>query len=465
MTAPNPYFWQYRRPSSNVMYITFSVWGTGRVADHGHSDERVVMRFSLKTRAGVVIAAAATVALAACGSSGGGNTSQPSGSSGGGGSSAAATGTPIKIGSIGQYSGVAGDTSKATADTLVAWSKYINAQGGIHGHPVQVIVKDDAADAAKSVAMVKDLVENDHVIALVGNHESGLEAAWAKYVDAKQIPVVGGVATGATYNSDPNFFPVGNTGITGFEAYINAAKLFGGTVYSQVVCAEFPACKQADALMAYYGKAMNFKTVASQAIAASAPSYAAQCAALKGEGADAVFTASSLDVSERFIQQCATQGYKPLYIDNPQNWKDDATTNPVWEGAVLASDAPLWFGDGPGTADYLAAMKQYAPNAILNASGTNGWFSGELLKAALDKAFDNGATGDVTSQMIYDGLYALGPNFDLGGAIAPVTFTKGKPMQQQLCAWYAQVKDGKLTAPKGYKPICLEGVEPPSLGG
>jgi len=420
------------------------------------------MRFSKSVRIGVVVAAAA-VALAACGSSGG-SSSEPSTGSGGGGSTSGATGTPIKIGSVGQYSGVAGDTSKATADTLVAWSKYINAQGGIHGHPVEVIVKDDQADAAKAVAAVKDLVENQHVVALVGNHESGLDAAWAKYADGKQIPVVGGVATGSTYNTDPNFFPIGNTGVTGFEAYVNAAKLFGKSSFSLVYCAEFPACKQAEGLSAYYTNAIGVKHVTGLGIAASATSYAAQCQKLKDDGAEAVFTASSLDVSERFIQQCKTQGYTPMYIDNPQNWKADATTNPVWEGAVLASDAPLWFGDGPGTADYLAAMKQYAPDAILNASGTNGWISGMLFKAALDKAFDNGATGDVTSQTVYDGLYALGPNFDLGGMVAPVTYTKGKPMQQQLCAWYAQVKDGKLTAPKGYKPVCLTGVQPPPVG-
>jgi len=409
-----------------------------------------------------VIVAAAAVALAACGSSGGGSSSEPSTGSGGGGSgsSAGATGTPIKIGTIGQYSGVAGDTSKATADTLTAWAKYVNAQGGIHGHPVQVIVKDDQADAAKSVAMVKDLVENDHVVALVGNHESGLDAAWAKYIDSKNVPVVGGVATGATYNTDPNFFPIGNTGVNGDHAYANAAKLFGKTSFSEVYCAEFPACKQADKLSSYYTQQLGLRHPTGLGIAASATSYAAQCQQMKNDNTEAVFTASSLDVSERFIQQCKSQGYSPLYIDNPQNWKANATSNPVWEGAVLASDAPLWFGDGPGTAEYLAAMKQYAPDAILNASGTAGWISGLLFKAALDKAFDNGATGDVTSQTVYDGLYALGPNFDLGGMVTPVTYTKGKPMQQGLCAWYAQVSGGKLTAPKGYKPICLTGVKP-----
>jgi branched-chain amino acid transport system substrate-binding protein len=343
----------------------------------------------------------------------------------------------------------------------VAWSKAVNAKGGIHGHPVEVIVKDDQAVAAKSLAAVKDLIENDHVVALVGNHESGLDSTWAKYADSKGVPVVGGVATGAAYSTDPNFFPIGNTNLTGSAAYSNAAKLFGKSSVSLVYCAEVPACKQADGLMSYFANALGLKHPAGLAISASSPSYAAQCQNLKDAGADAVFTATARATAESFIKQCATQGYKPLFIDSPQNWEASATTDPVWEGAALASDAPLWFGDGPGTADYLAAMKQYEPTAVLNSSGTAGWYSGKLFEAALDKAFDNGATGDVTSQTVYDGLYALGPNFDLDGIVAPVTYTKGKPAVQQVCAWYAQVKDGKLTAPHGYDRICLDGIKPP----
>jgi branched-chain amino acid transport system substrate-binding protein len=417
----------------------------------------------------LALVAAGAVVLAACGSSGKTAASAPLSSAGstgsaGGSTAAAATGTPIKIGTVGQYSGVAGDTSKATADSVVAWSKAVNAKGGINGHPIQVIVKDDQDNAALSVASVKELISVDHVVALVGNHESGLDATWASYADAQKVPVVGGVATGAAYSTDPNFFPIGSTGVSGSANYVLAAKDFGKTSYSLVYCAEFPACAQAEGLAVYYTKVLGVTNVPGLSISASATSYTAQCTKLKQAGAQAVFTASSLDVSARFVGECKTQGYTPLAIDNPQNWKDSATKDPVWEGAVLASDAPLWFGTGNGTAEYLAAMKQYEPSSILNASGTNGWYSGKLFEAILDAAFKAGATGDVTSQTVYDGLYALGPNFDLGGIVAPVTYTKGKPATQQICSWFAQVKNGALTAPKGYAPICDPSIKPPSLG-
>ncbi len=49
--------------------------------------------------------------------------------------------------------------------------KWTNSHGGINGHPVDVVAEyaDDKADPAVGLAAVKDLVENQHVIAIVGS--------------------------------------------------------------------------------------------------------------------------------------------------------------------------------------------------------------------------------------------------------------------------------------------------------
>jgi branched-chain amino acid transport system substrate-binding protein len=406
----------------------------------------------------VVVAVAIGIAgVSACGSS------SPS-SSASTASASAASGTPIKIGNVGVYSGPSGTDDQAGSLAVTAWADEVNASGGIDGHPVQLVVKDDRNVAANSVLAVKELIQQDHVVALVGNNESGLEAAWASYADAQKVPVIGGDDFAAQYNTDPNFFPVAESGIDAAVGYVNAVKLFGGKIYSQVVCAEYPACKQADALATYYGKALGVKTVSGQGIAEASTNYTAQCEALKEAGADLVFTATSRVAAERFIANCKQQGYAPQFTNNPGNWEASATTNPVWQGAILTSSAPLWFGDGPGTSEYLAAMKKYEPKAVVNARGTGSWYAAKVFQAALEAAFKAQPTTGVTAQTVYDGLYALGPNFDLGGIIAPVTYAQGKPAAQNLCNWYAVVKNGTLTAPKGTGPICPPDVTPPPAG-
>lgn len=413
---------------------------------------------------GVVVTAAA-VGLAACGSSSsssasnssssssaasGASASSSSSSSGG----SAASGSTIKIGNVGNYSGFAADVSKTTELALEAWAADTNAKGGINGHQVQIFFKDDAGSPSKSLLAVKDLVQKDHVIALVSNHEAGVDGAWASYVSAEHIPVVGGVATGVSYSTDPNFFPTTDTGVTGGSAYTNAAKIFGKTSVSVAYCAEVPACAQASGLMQKFTAQLGLKYVKGQPISASSTSYAAQCAKYKDGGAQAVFAATDLTTAGRLVAQCTQQDYSPLFIDNPENWETSQLSNSVWNNLVFASPEPLWYGNGPGTADFLAAMNKYQPSALLNASTTSGWYSGQVFAQAIEKSGDTGA---VTSQTVYDGLYKLGPNFDLGGVLSPVTYAKGKVAVQQYCAWYGQVQGGKLTAPKGANKICLSG--------
>jgi branched-chain amino acid transport system substrate-binding protein len=203
--------------------------------------------------------------------------------------------------------------------------------------------------------------------------------------------------------------------------------------------------------MATYAPQFGLKYVPGQAVSATATSYASQCQKFKDGGAESVFLASDLTTAGRIIQSCKAQNYTPLFVDNPQNWKDSELSKPVWEGLAFGADAPLWFGDGPGTADFLAAMKKYEPNAILNTSTTSGWYAGKAFEAAIKAA---NPTGDITAQTVYDGLYALGANFDLDGIVAGNTYTKGQPAKQEACAWYAQVKNGALIAPEGTKRVC-----------
>ncbi|HVV30453.1 MAG TPA: ABC transporter substrate-binding protein [Mycobacteriales bacterium] len=398
--------------------------------------------------AGAVLA---TLALSACGSSSSSADNSPA-AGGSGSSGAAATGSPIKIGTVGTFGSTGSNgTAKASAQAVQAWASSVNAAGGLDGHPVQVFAKDDQGEAAKSLAAVKDLVENEHVVAIVGQHEAGLEQTWQSYVDAKKIPVIGGSAAGAEFLTDPNFYPVTNNPINTIFATIYGAKLAGKTSFGAVYCAEFPACKNVVPLGQSLAKKLGLSFSGAVPLSGSATDYTAQCLTLRGQQAAAVFTATQGGTSVRFIDNCRQQGYSPLFINNPQNWTQDQLSNSAWDGVLFTSDAPLWFGDGPGTAEYLAAVKKYQPDSVLDSSGTAGWYAAKVFQEAVEKS---GATGDITAADVTNGMHALGPDFDLDGALAPVTYAAGKPAVQQSCGWYMAVKGGQETAPYGYGRKC-----------
>jgi len=402
------------------------------------------------------VALAMALALAACG--GGSNNGSDAAahapttsSAGDGATSNGPTGTPVTIGVVGAYTGPVGEVSPS-ADAVRAWAAMTNAQGGINGHPINVIVKDDQGDATKAVAAVKELI-SQKVIAIVGPHESGLESSWQKLVDAAHIPVIGGNGTGAVWLSDPNFFPSAATAVNYLTSVTYTTVLAQKSKFAALYCAEAPACAQAGQVTQGAAGKLGLQYVGGLGISASAPNYTAQCATLRGKGAEVAFAATNIQTTVRLIGDCARQGYKPIWVDSPQNWDATQTKNSAWDGAWLASDSPLWVGDDPQMQAYVAAMKKYVPDSdYQNTASTASWTGAALFGAAIQKS---GATGLPTSADIYKGLYALGADFTLDGSIPPVTFTEGKPAVQKPCAWYGQVSGGQVTLPKGTNPVCV----------
>lgn len=86
------------------------------------------------------------------------------------------TDTAIKVGVMGPFSGNASSYSK-TQIGLMAYFKYINDQGGIHGRKFDIVQEDTACDPSKGIAAAKKLVHQDKVFYLHGNSCSGVAIA------------------------------------------------------------------------------------------------------------------------------------------------------------------------------------------------------------------------------------------------------------------------------------------------
>ncbi|HVV31379.1 MAG TPA: ABC transporter substrate-binding protein, partial [Mycobacteriales bacterium] len=393
--------------------------------------------------AAVVVAMAVT----ACGSSGTNATSSDQGSTT---SSSSATKAPLKIGVPGTFSGFAGVTSKADADAVQAWAKYTNAHGGINGHPVEVIVKDDAASASRSLVNVKELIEQDHVVALVGVWESGLEGSWASYAASKHVPVIGGGATGAQWMTDPNFFATAITAVNGLELTANTTKLAGNKSYGVVYCAEVPACAQGGTLSKSLAPKIGVTFAGAAALSASAPDYAAQCLTLQKAGADTIFLATAQETAGRFMQNCASHGYTFTPVEQSGTWTSDLAKKDAYQKLWIMSPGFSWLADTPAVNEFNAAMKQYSPDTDINGAATSGWAAGVVFGKAAAHVSDT-----PTSQEIYDGLYSLGADYTADGLMPPITYTKGKPAEQKPCAWYMHVQDGALVSYDDGKMVCI----------
>ena len=99
------------------------------------------------------------------------------------------SGTPLLLAVIADASGpVAG--SQANANKHVqAWADYINAKGGVNGHPVTIEFRDTAGDPAKAQAAIDELLAKKPVAWVLA--ASSTESAMAESLGKSGIPVLG----------------------------------------------------------------------------------------------------------------------------------------------------------------------------------------------------------------------------------------------------------------------------------
>ncbi|MHB0937201.1 MAG: ABC transporter substrate-binding protein [Armatimonadota bacterium] len=104
--------------------------------------------------------------------------------------SAQAAKEPYVIGAVLDITGMGSPLGTPERDTVLMLEKQINARGGIDGHPIKVVVLDNASDEAKSVTAVKKLIEEHKVLAIVGPSQTGTTLAAAETVQAAKVPMV-----------------------------------------------------------------------------------------------------------------------------------------------------------------------------------------------------------------------------------------------------------------------------------
>jgi branched-chain amino acid transport system substrate-binding protein len=330
------------------------------------------------------------------------------------------------------------------AKTLAAWQAYTNSHGGVAGHPVAVTVIDTKCDPGNTAVAAQSLISS-HVLAIIDG--TSLDSAIQKPVDAAKIPVLCGIqnGNGFTCQSDPNFFPSGATVIVGLYGQALAAKQAGATSYGIVYCSEVAACKQALPLQKNFAMHVGLKWVTPISASLAAPNYTAQCVAMQEAKATALFGAGP--PSQKLADDCARQGYHPIYVQGAGTWQTQYLKNPNLNNTTGETTNIPWFYQGPQTATFHAAVGSVlaSTNYPYNVSTT--YAAALLFQTALGHA---GASP--TSQDVYTGLYAM-HNETLGGYAPPLSYTQGKPTTIS-CFFTVSIKSGAFVSPHGANYQC-----------
>jgi len=358
-----------------------------------------------------------------------------------------ATGTPVKIGVVVSLSGKP-LPSTAGPEALKAWATTVNGKGGIQGHPVEIVVRDDGNDPAKSLTAVKQLVEKDGVVAITS--WTSLDTSWADYIAKKHVPVVGGQSYSPVWQENPVFFPVQSTLGTAMVSQPLMAKNAGastiGSYYSADVATAVQAVKAKDAIASSLGLKATFNA----AISASQPDFTAPCLAGKKAGVQAMMI-SGVPV-ERITPSCSQQGFNPMWIVPGEGVTSEVLKTPELGDVLAPQMAFPFFIKDAATQAYRSAMETdyRGPEAeMFSPLTSSAWMAGLVYEQA-SKSFSKAS---VTSADVFAGLYTV-KNLTGGGLLADLSYAEDDKERTVDCFWETKVHEGEWVAVNGLKPTC-----------
>jgi len=114
---------------------------------------------------------------------------------------AVAQGAPILIGGLITQSGPLDASDAFRAEE--AWVQWVDSQGGINGHRLDLDVKDDQGNPAVGRPDFEQIVQEDHAFAIVGECGPVTDATIVDEINNDQIPVINDCLTSAKAYTSP----------------------------------------------------------------------------------------------------------------------------------------------------------------------------------------------------------------------------------------------------------------------
>lgn len=363
---------------------------------------------------------------------------------------APAKGSTVTVGVVGTLSGPVGAAYAAGPPTLGAWKRMVNERGGINGHPVEVIFGDDAGDPARHRSLLQDFVENRKVIAFVGNPAPLTGTAGRAYLEQKHVPVIGGDLASAAWHESPMFFPQGTTLPEMLVATIaTGAKFTTKKKLGIATCAEAQACRDAYDQWPDVARRFGLDLVYRAQVSLAQPDFTAECLGARNAGVELFATVVDVTGVSRFSTSCGRQNFKPTYLFIQTVVDDREKNDPNLQGAYGAVATFPWpANDSPGTTEYHATMRRFAPSVTPAASSTQLWTAAKIFERAAAVLADPPDRGK-----LIDTLYSL-KNETFGGLTQPITYNKDAAASRVPC-WFVQtISDSAWVAPQGSRPVC-----------
>jgi branched-chain amino acid transport system substrate-binding protein len=318
------------------------------------------------------------------------------------------TGPPIKVGTTAEPENLA----QVDAGDEVA-IKAINAAGGIHGRPIELVSCNTQSDPNQTAACAAQLAADPSIVATVGvGTEFGTNSN--PVFQKAGLAGIGTVPLGSGDFNSPVVFPtnIGSLLIVGGGAMayksLGARKI--GLVYVQTPTAAALGGLMNSLVLGPLGS----KVYATAGIPTTAADVAPQAAALAGSDAQVVALREADAI--RYVQTARQQGYSgDMIVSTTQVTANDIAKS--LSGFSKSLYAVGWYDyTSPGYKAMLAEQQKYDPSATTGDLFANSWLAMHM--------FATVAAGlpDITRSTVLTAMGALS-GYSTDGMTPPISFT------------------------------------------
>jgi ABC-type branched-subunit amino acid transport system substrate-binding protein len=223
----------------------------------------------------------------------------------------------IRIGHTVPYSGPVsayGAMGKAQA----AYYRMINEQGGVNGRAIRLLSRDDGYSPPKAVEQVRQLVEGEDVLAIVGQLGTPQALAVRKYLNGRRVPQLLTLSGSSAFN-DPKGFPwsMGFQPTFGTEGHIFARYILEKRPGARIAILHVNDDLGKDYVQAIregLGDKAATMIVGTQSYESTDPTVDSQIVALKATGADVMISVATPKFAAQSIRKVADLGWTPLHL-------------------------------------------------------------------------------------------------------------------------------------------------------
>ncbi len=112
---------------------------------------------------------------------------------------------PIRIGVFQSLSGAEASFGQDAIKGIRMAEEQVNQRGGVLGHPIELLIRDNQSKAGETSSIVKELTSREHVVALIGEVASGRTLEAAPIAQRYKIPLVANSASNEKVTKTANF--------------------------------------------------------------------------------------------------------------------------------------------------------------------------------------------------------------------------------------------------------------------